>query len=97
MSLISPLIFAGWLLTAAAVAQEAPPSPAVEAQTADAPTLDEVTALLVENYLLRLQVVEVELQRRRAVIDARIAAAHPGYAWDWQAGRLVPAEGRHDD
>ena len=46
----------------------------------------------MENYLLRLQALQAELDRRREAIDARLREAYPGWRWDWQTNRLVRVE-----
>lgn len=46
--------------------------------------------LVVENYRLWLQVVQVEIEKRQQAIDARFRANYPGWRLDLGAGRLVP-------
>lgn len=87
--LVTGLLLAGLLLQAPA-AQE-PPAPATQ-EAVQPPALREVDALLVENYLLRLQALQAELDRRREAINARLREAYPGWRWDWQTNRLVRVE-----
>lgn len=82
------LLLAGLLLQAPATQEPAPPA---AQDTAQPPALQEIDALRVENYLLRLQALQAELDKRREVIDARIRAAYPGWRMDWTTGQLVPA------
>lgn len=82
------LLLAGLLLQAPAT----PPAAPDTHEAVQPPALREVDALLVENYLLRLQALQAELDRRREAIDARLREAYPGWRWDWQTNRLVRVE-----
>lgn len=89
---MSTTLIMATMLSLALVTIQAPvaPVPTVPAKTAE-PELSELERLKVENYVLRLQSIEAEMTRQRAVIDAAITDAHPGYRWDWQKGVLMAA------
>lgn len=82
------LLLAGMLMQAPAT----PPAAPATQEAAQPPALSELDALRVENYLLRLQALQAELDRRREAIDARLREAYPGWRWDWQTNRLVRVE-----
>lgn len=88
----------GTLLVAALLFTQAPtaPPPAPVATAPVVPALSELHKTQVEAHLLRLRVLQLEVERQqaaimeqRATLDRTISAAHPGHQMDWATGTLV--------
>jgi hypothetical protein len=79
-----------WLMAGLLATQVASAAPA-------APALSPLHQAQAEAHLAKVRVLQLEIQLRqqalsaeRTALEQAIAAAHPGWRMDWNAGQLVP-------
>jgi hypothetical protein len=85
------LLLTGLLLTQTPASVAPPPAP-------PAPVLTDLHRAQLEAYLAAVRILELEVELRqialreqRARLEVALAAAYPGYTFDWRAGALMPA------